>query len=410
MTMIADHADAATLHRFGALIAGRAGPVDLAQTDWPPLIRLALENNLAPALLQAAKRAGSPPDALPEWGAVVAAWRGSAVRGVYQQAARETLSRAFDAASIPAIWLKGAALAHTAYSKPSMRPMGDLDVLVPLEKREKALETVQALGYDFYLEGDHVLDVMDKAAAERVMHHYHLRGGPQDSIVLEVHWSLLCGGGQLLDRAGHDWFWSQTQTLDGAPRWQAFRPEAQLLHLCAHAMLHHGLAHIGLLHFFDLDRVISAGPLDWGVIVDQADRFGWTFAVGEALRRARDVFGAPVPDSVLRELAARQSGDEERCRVLLLEGKGSQWEGMRRFLARLSWREKLAYALRTAIPPRAYMRNRYAVPAGRAVWPFYLHRWRFQAGEALAWLRKRRAVRRLAKQGDERPGQDAQVG
>ena len=46
---------------------------------------------------------------------------------------------AFDRAGIPVMLLKGAALGPTIYGRPDLRPMGDVDLLVPSEHVEEAL-------------------------------------------------------------------------------------------------------------------------------------------------------------------------------------------------------------------------------------------------------------------------------
>ena len=70
------------------------------------------------------------------------------IRFEYAQAQVQT---ALAEANIPAMWIKGSALAHTIYPKPSLRPMCDLDVLVPYDRREAAFEEVTQLGYHFLL-------------------------------------------------------------------------------------------------------------------------------------------------------------------------------------------------------------------------------------------------------------------
>jgi hypothetical protein len=67
--------------------------------------------------------------------------------------ARETcidrLLEAFDAASIPMLLLKGAALAHSLYPRPDLRPMADVDILIRPEHSAAATRVAQSLGYEF---------------------------------------------------------------------------------------------------------------------------------------------------------------------------------------------------------------------------------------------------------------------
>ena len=56
--------------------------------------------------------------------------------------------QAFDQASIQVLVLKGAALAWTIYPSPALRPMGDLDLLVPPAAARTAQLSLRQLGFD----------------------------------------------------------------------------------------------------------------------------------------------------------------------------------------------------------------------------------------------------------------------
>ena len=67
--------------------------------------------------------------------------------------------------------LKGAALAITVYDSIGLRPMGDLDLLVPEERLAEAVARLKALGY--------VQPHPDMAAGFNALfgHHVNLQGG-----------------------------------------------------------------------------------------------------------------------------------------------------------------------------------------------------------------------------------------
>ncbi|UCC87654.1 MAG: nucleotidyltransferase family protein [Anaerolineales bacterium] len=54
---------------------------------------------------------------------------------------------AYYAAGIPALVLKGAALAHMVYPEPGLRPMSDVDILVPESDARRAQEVLADLGF-----------------------------------------------------------------------------------------------------------------------------------------------------------------------------------------------------------------------------------------------------------------------
>ena len=69
---------------------------------------------------------------------------------------------AFQADDIPALVLKGAALSHLVYPESGLRPMSDLDILVPRPEVWRAGQVLAKLGFDVPLPPD------------RELHHHHL--------------------------------------------------------------------------------------------------------------------------------------------------------------------------------------------------------------------------------------------
>jgi hypothetical protein len=62
--------------------------------------------------------------------------------------ALEEILEAFQKTSIDAVVLKGAALAWTTYPSPALRPMSDVDLLVPAAVASTARESLRGLGFD----------------------------------------------------------------------------------------------------------------------------------------------------------------------------------------------------------------------------------------------------------------------
>ena len=59
----------------------------------------------------------------------------------------DILTRLFAQANIPVVVLKGACFALTVYPDIGLRPMGDLDLLVPKKELAKAVQVAKTLGY-----------------------------------------------------------------------------------------------------------------------------------------------------------------------------------------------------------------------------------------------------------------------
>ena len=96
-------------------------------------------------LLWTARQAGIDPHDHPALAPLVEATHQTAMASVLLERAQRDVDVALRAAGIPALWLKGAALAYTVYPEPALRPMAAPEmVVVPYEQRERALEVVQA--------------------------------------------------------------------------------------------------------------------------------------------------------------------------------------------------------------------------------------------------------------------------
>lgn len=383
--------DAADLHRISALIAGRTPVAAIPAADWPALVQRADQHGLAPMLWWLIKQQGLDPTADPTLAPLIETAHHTAMGAALLDRALRQVEGVLRQAHIPTLWLKGAALAPTIYPAPELRPMGDLDVLVPYEQREQALEVVQRSGYDFYSTDAHIFGGGRNALVGSLSHHYHLRGGPGGTTLLEVHYRLLSNDDTLLTLDHLDWFWSQRRalTLSDGFSFTTLTPEAHFLYLCAHALLQHGGETRYLLRFLDLHRLITHSPIAWEIVVDQAVVLGWTTAAAQALRVIHDYFQTPIPDDVLNTLQARRPAHEDATRIARLSGAGSRWQHVRDRLGKMSSRDRLIYLVRVTVPGPAYMRERYRVPVGKAVWPYYGYRWFDQARDiaAAGWKR-----------------------
>jgi hypothetical protein len=356
---------------LASLVCGRADPREVSAADAEALAPLALAHGLGPMLFAAVQDAGIAP-AGSAWSPLAGYARDAATRYLLARVEQGRIEAALGAAGIEWVWLKGYALAHTVYPRPALRPMKDLDLLVPPERCDDAERAVLALGYRPAADAP----LMFRGGG-RVAHHLPTLRSPGGMLV-EMHTSL--HPSQLLRVSQHlHWFRAQVVETDaGGVRVRHFTPEAQLLHLAAHAILQHGEAERYLQRFLDCHLVVARTPrLDWDVVLGQAAALDWTYALHRALVRARQHFNTPVPDHVLRALAERGTRATRATNLavaLARPGADEPTERARVIGTAQPLHVRLYVGLRTVVPSPAYMRWRYAAKA----WELpgaYLRRW-----------------------------------
>lgn len=366
-----------------ALVRGDAAPPLPPDTDWASLVTLAQAHGIGPLLLRALQGYGA---AIPaDWLARLQSERTEiAVQHMLAARMQRRLASAMGDADIRCVWLKGIVLAHTVYPEPALRPMVDVDVLVPYAQRRGALAVAEAAG--FRLDRRQLFDGRDG-----LKHHYLLYNDRYRPVSLELHYRLLGPLDKLLTVNDQAWFWDHAQTLarkDGADL-VVLRPEAHLLYLCAHALLQHGEADLRLIHLYDVDRLLAAHPeFDWGLLVDAAERLRWTYAVERTLALAQAAFQTQAPTAVMAELAARRPRAERPERAVRRQRSLTTTQTVLDDLAAMNWSSRVRAAGRILAPPPSYMRWRYGLESNRGLPGAYARRARRIAADALHSVRK----------------------
>ena len=116
-------------------------------TEWESVSAQAEAHGMAPLLYAHSRAAGMqlPP-------AVKRKLQGLYLRHQHANRVRADVLRdilsAYAAAGVPALVLKGAALCHTVYPEPGLRPMSDLDILVREADLRRAQSLLTDLGFD----------------------------------------------------------------------------------------------------------------------------------------------------------------------------------------------------------------------------------------------------------------------
>jgi len=260
----------------------------------------------------------------------------------------EVLAR-LAAAGIPALVFKGAALSALYYPQSWLRSRNDDDLLVAPEAFGQARHVLE--------EGGYLPQPQNPGPEESGQAHYSQHFAVGDQHHIDLHWR------PCVPRA-----------FAALPSWPALRktqvplptlgpsafapgPVEHLVLLCAHRVAHHGADDDPL---WLLDLHLIAGTLDdaqWDRLAEVAQEAQVARVCGFELARAAAAFATPVPARVL--LALEATDGERTARHL---DAHAPLHRLGRDLADEPRRAGLTLLARL-VPPAAYMRHRYGVPA-----------------------------------------------
>lgn len=205
---------------------------------------------------------------------------------------------ALEQAGIETLVVKGASLALLSYGDVGVRPMDDVDVLVPVERAIDAIDVLSAIGW----KPDH-----DDPPAWTRVHHSLGFAGPSGGEV-DLHWF------SLWQPASDAELWRASLPLELAGvSTRAPCPADQLLLACVHGTPWSPLPPFRWIA--DAVTVVrSAGEqLDWERLVAEAERRQLTVATAAALDYLAGEFGMDVPPPVLGGLRAAPATQHERA-------------------------------------------------------------------------------------------------
>ena len=268
------------------------------------------------------------------------------VRNLKAMAFARDVFAALDRDDVPFIVLKGAALVACYLDDRSLRPMDDIDVLVPEERLADAIMVLTAM------------NLRPKGLSPRQLidsKHWRssLPGWPFaiEDQNFDLHWKALH-----LDRApeADDRFWQARRkaTLDGTAI-TVLDPADQLLQICAHAAQPAAAA---AAEQWPADAALvirGSADLCFERLVGESSQRGLSAIVAEAMAFLADELELPIPRTFISRLSAAAHWTERREMRFLAEGS-SQDHPSRLLLAfqdfRRSRREVFSQPIARALP------------------------------------------------------------
>jgi hypothetical protein len=207
------------------------------------------------------------------------------------------LQRTLEAADIPALVLKGVALAQLAYGSLEIKHARDIDLLVPADRAEAALQLLERDGYALSSPALHL--------SERQRHSLVLYGREAElvhrghKIRLELHWRAADNPLLLQGVDAHSPTQSVAVSKDGNIRTLA--SEDLFAYLCVHGARH---AWSRLKWLADVNALVATSGIDIEQLYRHAQRVGAGLCAGQTLLLCRRVFALPLPVGLAGELSA----------------------------------------------------------------------------------------------------------
>jgi hypothetical protein len=294
-------------------------------------------------------------------------------RGMLQREVASQVLKSFNHAHVPVIVLKGMALAGRVYSDATERSMHDIDLLVRRSDWQEAVEILTDHGFTF----DEQAGEWTEAFSREFMGETPYR---RQAVVIDLHWHLTPMAWYRrttnFDMKG---IWDRAISTEiGGAQAHRLSPEDELIHLCYHNAIHHGLAHqqscrdiMGLIH-------LEGANLNWQVIGARARKW----RVGTATWAALKVV-SQIDTQVVLEEAFHKFKVAVWQKVLLLpiikragKGKPVLVSGSMRFLnillidRILDLPVVLGYGL---FPGRRWLQLRYDLSRREAFWRQFVY-------------------------------------
>lgn len=349
--------------KLALLISGKLKWSDMSKSEQQATIQLAIIHKLFPTVY---KISGEDPSL---WKQAIT----QKARYVALSQQAQQVNNLLTAKGINVLWMKGSVLSHLLYEEPWLRPMVDLDLIVPMSQRMEALEILISAGYN------HRKIMLGRYPAppkyyHKLMYHYILA---KDMVVIELHYDLYSRNYLHYPWETFDYLWENVCYVESdIGRLATFSPELQIITLSLHDIFHHQtMMDFKLYRSHEMYLLISQHEINWSSVGHYARLFRAQPYVVQALFQVKYLFDAPY---IFDEVAQHVAGETEPL-YKLYKGKRSTY---RSSLSEIEVAFKALKPMQILIflweriffPPADALRHYYHLDENVTIWPYYVRR------------------------------------
>lgn len=265
---------------------------------------------LLPLLYKNLVALGADDPDLPRLKGIYRYWWCSNQRLLYQAAA---IVRELEGADIPCIVLKGAASATLHYRDTGVRPMGDIDIMVPFHHATDAVAHLESRGWR-----------ANRRHLQDLIRYQHSVTMEKDGASVDIHWQVFR---ECIQGDPSRGFWSRSVPLEflGA-RCRALGPGDALLHAVVHGIRWREEPTVRWIPDALAILRTSGDTIDWDAVCEEARSRKLLLRFVRGLEYLRRAFDAPIPEAAFERLRSTPPSRLEQLeyRFLTLGADGNR--------------------------------------------------------------------------------------
>jgi len=291
----------------------------------------------------------------------------------------ERVAASFNAAGVPLMALKGAALNLALYRRPDERSMADLDLLIQPQDIDSAFELLEQLGCrrsQIFMREDFF---------PRFYYEVEFKAGTIFPVTIDLHVRPLRPV-RFLGFLPDDALWNRAVSIGiGNAKVMIPSVENMLIHLTAHSSVH-GHSKRRWLKDIELWAQVHQEEIDWELFLQAVAKWRLSLAVLDGIEQAQQLADQVFcPAWVIERLRKMKSNwlDRLAMRQAPRDNSHPVTHVLVNLLCAPNWRFRLSYLWATLVPDSNHMREWY--PKQHAFWLPIAHLCRF-LGPITAWV------------------------